>query len=76
MLDAFKPFASSLAGNAGNLALFNDFRGQAEKLAAMYIIGGKTSSDAATQAFDDLVGAKYTFQLCNFRFPPNRQLDR
>jgi hypothetical protein len=62
VLDAFKPFASSLAGNAGNLSLFNDFRGQAEKLAAMYIIGGKTSSDAATQAFNDLVGAKYSFQ--------------
>lgn len=62
VLDAFKPFASSLAGNSGGLSLFNDFRGQAEKLAAMYIIGGKTSSEAATQAFDDLVGAKYVFQ--------------
>lgn len=62
VLDAFKPFASSLAGNSGGLALFNDFRGQAEKLAAMYIIGGMPSPDAAKQAFNDLVGAKYTFQ--------------
>lgn len=62
VLNAFKPFGSSLAGNVVNLALFNDFRGQAEKLAALYVIGGKTSSDAATQAFSDLVGAKYTFQ--------------
>ncbi|SDD95581.1 hypothetical protein SAMN05216337_1017149 [Bradyrhizobium brasilense] len=68
VLNAFKPFASSLAGNAGGLALFNDFRGQAEKLAASYVLSGKTSSDAATQAFNDLVGAKYTFQS-GYRVP-------
>lgn len=62
VLDAFKPFASSLSGNAGGLSLFNDFRGEAEKLAASYVIGGMTSKDAATKAFEDILGFKYTFQ--------------
>lgn len=62
VLDAFKPFASSLAGNAGGLSLFNDFRGEAEKLAGKYVIGGMTSKDASTKAFEDILGFKYTFQ--------------
>ncbi len=62
VLDAFKPFAASLAGNAGGLALFNDFRGEAEKLAAKYVVGGMTSRDASAKAFDDILGFKYTFQ--------------
>ncbi len=62
VLDAFKPFAASMAGSEDRLPIFNDFRGQAEKLAAYYVIGGKTSSEAAEQAFKDLLGHKYTFQ--------------
>jgi hypothetical protein len=62
VLDAFKPFGSSLSGNAGALSLFNDFRGEAEKLAANYVIGGMSSRDASAKAFDDLVGHKYIFQ--------------
>lgn len=62
VLDAFKPFASSLTGNAGGLRTFNDFRGEAEKLAASYVIGGMTSTDAAKKAFEDTLGFKYTFE--------------
>lgn len=62
VLDQFKPLGASMAGNDGATGLFNDFRGQAEKLAAKYVIGGATSSEAATKAWDQLVGFKYTFQ--------------
>ena len=61
VLDAFKPLAASMAGNEGMISVFNDFRGQAEKLAAYYVVRGATSQDAATQAFKELVGHKYDF---------------
>jgi uncharacterized protein (TIGR02594 family) len=62
VLDAFKPLQATLTAQEGTVALFNDFRGQAEKLAAKYIIRGMTSQDATAKAFDDLVGFKYAFQ--------------
>lgn len=74
VLDAFKPLGQSLAGNDGATGLFNDFRGQAEKLAAKYVIGGMTSSEASTKAFNDLVGFKYTFQN-GYRVPKDSGVD-
>lgn len=62
VLAAFKPLADSMAGNEGALTVFNDFRGQAEKLAAIYTIRGMTSTDAATKAWNQMVGFKYDFQ--------------
>lgn len=74
VLDAFKPLAASMAGNDGATALFNDFRGQAEKLSAKYVIGGMTSSEAATKAYEQLVGFKYTFQD-GYRVPKDAGVD-
>jgi GH24 family phage-related lysozyme (muramidase) len=72
--DAFKPLATSMAGNDGATSLFNDFRGQAEKLAAKYVIGGSTTQEAAAKAFDQLVGFKYTFQD-GYRVPKDSGVD-
>jgi len=74
VLDAFKPLAASMAGNDGATSLFNDFRGQAEKLAAKYVIGGMTSTEAATKAYEQLVGFKYTFQD-GYRVPKDAGVD-
>lgn len=74
VLDAFKPLAGSMGGQDGAISVFNDFRGQAEKLAARYVISGMTSRDAATKAFDDLVGFKYTFQE-GYRVPKDPNID-
>lgn len=74
VLDAFKPLAASMAGNDGATALFNDFRGQAEKLAAKYVIGGAIASEAAVKAWDQLVGFKYTFQD-GYRVPKDAGVD-
>lgn len=60
VLDAMRPFKRSLTGASDELAVFNDFRGQAEKLAASYVADGKTASDAAAQAFKDVLG-RYDF---------------
>lgn len=61
VLTAFKPLYATMLGNEGATALFNDFRTQGEKLTAYYVTRGKTSSDAAEQAFKELVGFKYDF---------------
>lgn len=60
--DAFTPLLKSMGGNEGGLTAFNDFRGQAEKLSAFYIVNGMTSADAAKKAFKDLVGDRYEFR--------------
>lgn len=60
--DAFTPLLKSMGGNEGGLTVFNDFRGQAEKLAAYNIVNGMTSADAAKKAFKDLVGDRYEFR--------------
>lgn len=74
VLDAFKPLAGSMGGQDGATSVFNDFRGQAEKLAGKYVISGMTSRDAAAKAFDDLVGFKYTFQE-GYRVPKDPNID-
>lgn len=65
VLDAFKPLAASMGGNEGMISVFNDFRGQAEKLAAYYVVRGEpsSSSDAAAKAWKELVGHKYDFLI-------------
>jgi hypothetical protein len=55
--------------------VFNDFREQAEKLAARYVIGGMTSKDAATKAYDDLVGFKYVFPEQTYRVPKDPNIN-
>lgn len=58
---AFAPLRQSLAGNEGEQAVFNDFQGMGEKLAAHYVRQGKSDTEAATLAFNDLIGHKYDF---------------
>lgn len=58
---AFAPLRQSLAGHEREQALFNDFQAMGEKLAAHYARGGKSDTDAAAAAFQDLVGHKYDF---------------
>jgi hypothetical protein len=58
---AFRPFLASLAGNRGTTALYNDFVGQAEKLAADYVAHGASPTDAANRVFKEMLGGKYTF---------------
>jgi peptidoglycan lytic transglycosylase len=74
VLEAFKPFQATLTAQEGALGLFNDVRGQAEKLSAKYVIGGMTSQDAAAKAFDDLIGFKYVFQD-GYRIPKDPNID-
>lgn len=61
VLTAFKPLAKTLGGQDGAIQMFNDFRGQAEKLAAYYVVRGATSTEASAKAWDDLIGHKYDF---------------
>jgi hypothetical protein len=68
VLDAFQPLLKSMGGNEGGLSTFNDFRGQAEKLAASYIVGGMSSADASKKAFKELIGDRYDFRD-NWRMP-------
>jgi GH24 family phage-related lysozyme (muramidase) len=75
VLDAFKPLAGSMGGQDGAISVFNDFREQAEKLAARYVIGGMTSKDAATKAYDDLVGFKYVFPEQTYRVPKDPNIN-
>lgn len=60
--EAFTPLLKSMGGNQGGLTVFNDFRVQAEKLSAYYIVGGMTSADASKKAFKELVGDRYEFR--------------
>lgn len=73
VLNAFKPLAASMAGNEGMISVFNDFRGQAEKLAAYYVVRGAASPDAAAQTFKELVGHKYDF-AATYRIPKSTGL--
>lgn len=57
------PFASSLIGNAGGIRLYNDVRGQIEKLAAIYSFqNGMSAPDAAKQATADVLDFKYDYR--------------
>lgn len=60
---AMAPFASSLAGNAGGVAVYNTFRGQVEKLGALYAFqNGMDAATAAKQAADDVLNFKYDYR--------------
>jgi LysM repeat protein len=60
---ALTPFASSLAGSGDAIRLYNDVRGQVEKLAALYSFQhGMDATDAAKQAADDVLNFKYDFR--------------
>lgn len=61
VLTQFKPLADSMTANDGATSIFNDFRGQAEKLATMYVVQGATATDAATRAWKEMIGFKYEF---------------
>lgn len=67
--DAFRPLARSMSGNEGSQPAIDAFQAAGEKLAAYYVRNGKTSTDAATQAFDDLLGHKYDFSAGTYRVP-------
>lgn len=61
VLSQFKPLADSMTANDGATSIFNDFRGQAEKLATMYVVQGATATDAAARAWKEMIGFKYDF---------------
>jgi hypothetical protein len=58
---AFAPLKQSLAGSENEQSIFNDFQAMGEKLAAHYVRGGKTDTDAAAAAFQELIAHKYEF---------------
>lgn len=61
VLEAFAPFKATLVGSEDRMALFDDFRGQGEKLAASLVVDGMSSREAAERAFKELLGHKYNF---------------
>lgn len=67
--DAFKPLQGSMTAQEGTQPVIDAFQSAGEKLAAWYVRGGKSSSDAAKQAFDDLLGHKYDFSAGTYRVP-------
>lgn len=72
VLEAFQPLLKSMAANEGGLAVFNDFRSQAEKLSAYYVVNGLSSSDASKRAFKELIGEKYNFTSDGWRMPKDQ----
>lgn len=77
VIDAMKPFGASITGQTGGVPLFNDFASQVEKLAAFYVLQGKTTTEAAKTSFDDIIGFKYEWGP-SYRIPkgagmPNRE---
>jgi hypothetical protein len=54
-----KEFAATMLGTREQTSIFNDYVSAGEKLAANYVLNGKTSTEAAQLAFDDLLGHKY-----------------
>lgn len=61
VLEAFKPFASTMLGQSGAVNVFNDFREQGEKLTSVYVMRGMAPDDAAEAAYEKLIGFKYDF---------------
>ncbi len=59
--DEMAPFLRSLVGRQRDRD-FSDYYGLAEKLGALYMRDGKQASDAATAAFNALVGNRYEFR--------------
>jgi len=69
--DKFRPLARSMVGNEGTQTSIDAFQASGEKLAAYYVRNGKSSIEAAAQAFDDLLGHKYDFGAGTYRVPKN-----
>jgi hypothetical protein len=60
---ALTNFKSSLVGAANGIALYHDFRGQIEKLAAIYVFqNGMKAEDAAKRATADVLDFKYDYR--------------
>ena len=59
---AFQPLIGTMGASSEGLSVFNDFREQAEKLSAYYIVRGMDSGRAATKAYNDLIGDRYDFR--------------
>jgi hypothetical protein len=56
-------FTASLVGLSGGTRLYNDVRGQVEKLAAIYAFqNGMNAQDAAKQAAEDIIHFKYDYR--------------
>lgn len=68
-------FAKSLIGNAGGIAVYNTFRGQIEKLAAIYAFqNGMDAATAAKRATDDVLNFKYDYRD-GYRIPAKEHSD-
>ena len=62
-------FTASLVHASGGIRLYNDVRGQIEKLAAIYAFqNGMNAQDAAKQAAEDVINFKYDYRD-GFRIP-------
>jgi len=56
-------FTASLVHASGGIRLYNDVRGQVEKLAAIYAFqNGMRAEDAAKQAAEDIINFKYDYR--------------
>ena len=56
-------FMASLVHASGGIRLYNDVRGQVEKLAAIYAFqNGMNAQDAAKQAAEDVINFKYDYR--------------
>jgi hypothetical protein len=67
--DAMVPFGRSMLANQGGMRVYNNFRGQVEKLAALYVFqDSMTAADAARKATDDVIDHRYEYRD-GFRIP-------
>lgn len=70
--EAFQPFVTSTMWQQSSLPTVTNFFEQAKKLAAVYTAQGETTGDAATRAFEDVLGFKYRMfssSAANVRVP-------
>lgn len=67
--DEMKDFGRSLLANQGAMTTYDNFRGQVEKLSALYVFqDAMTAPDAAKKATSDVIGHNYEFRD-GFRIP-------
>jgi len=57
--EAFQPFVTSTMWQQSSLPTVTNFFEQAKKLAAVYTAQGENAGDAATRAYEDVLGFKY-----------------
>jgi len=57
--EAFQPFVTSTMWQQSSLPTVTNFFEQAKKLSAVYVAQGETAGDAATRAYEDVLGFKY-----------------